>query len=50
MLERTESPVADWDTKRAWADYALDEFLKAGYSISSAYTVVKDPTAVNFSY
>ncbi len=26
------------------------EFQNAGYSVSSAYTVVKDPTKVNFSY
>jgi oxygen-independent coproporphyrinogen-3 oxidase len=46
----TENPIADWTTKRAWVDYAFNEFLDAGYSISSAYTVVKDPTKVNFSY
>ena len=45
-----ESPVADWDVKRAWVQYAFDEFRKAGYSVSSAYTVVKDPNKVNFSY
>jgi oxygen-independent coproporphyrinogen-3 oxidase len=47
---RIETPVADWPTKREWVDYAFDEFLAAGYSISSAYTVVKDPRKVNFSY
>lgn len=47
---RIETPVADWPTKRAWTDYAFDEFLAAGYSISSAYTVVRDPRKVNFSY
>jgi oxygen-independent coproporphyrinogen-3 oxidase len=45
-----ETPVADWPTKRAWLSYAYDEFLAAGYTISSAYTVVKDPKKVNFSY
>jgi oxygen-independent coproporphyrinogen-3 oxidase len=45
-----ETNVADWPTKRAWVDYAFDEFQKSGYSISSAYTVVKDPSKVNFSY
>ena len=48
--EKIETPVADWDTKRAWLDYAFDEFLSAGYKISSAYTVVKDNSKVNFSY
>ena len=47
---KVESPVADWGTKRAWVDYAFNEFLAAGYSVSSAYTVVKDPSKVNFSY
>lgn len=47
---QVESPVADWETKRAWVEYAFAEFQKSGYSVSSAYTVVKDPTKVNFSY
>ncbi len=45
-----ESPVADWPTKRAWVDYAFDELAAAGYSVSSAYTMVKDKNKVNFSY
>lgn len=45
-----ELPVADWPTKRAWVDYAFDELLGAGYSVSSAYTVVKHKHKVNFSY
>jgi oxygen-independent coproporphyrinogen-3 oxidase len=48
--EKIETPVADWETKRAWLNYAYDEFLQAGYKISSAYTVVKDNSKVNFSY
>ena len=47
---KIETPVADWNTKRVWVDYAFDELLKVGYSVSSAYTVVKDPSKVNFSY
>jgi oxygen-independent coproporphyrinogen-3 oxidase len=42
--------VADWTTKRAWVNYAFDELEKAGYAISSAYTMVKNPSKVNFSY
>jgi oxygen-independent coproporphyrinogen-3 oxidase len=45
-----ETPVADWPTKRDWVNYAYDEMLAAGYAISSAYTMVKDPSTVNFSY
>ena len=47
---QVESPVADWNTKREWVDYAFREMQNAGYSVSSAYTVVKDPSKVNFSY
>ncbi len=45
-----ESPVADWKTKRDWVRYAFEVFQDNGYSVSSAYTVVKDPTKVSFSY
>ena len=45
-----ESPVADWPTKRAWVDYAFEEMAKVGYSVSSAYTLVKNKNKVNFSY
>lgn len=47
---KMESPVADWATKRAWVRYAFDEFQAAGYSVSSAYTMVRDKSKVNFSY
>ena len=45
-----ETPVADWPTKRAWVNYAYDELLAAGYHISSAYTLIKNPSKVTFSY
>jgi oxygen-independent coproporphyrinogen-3 oxidase len=45
-----ETPVADWPTKREWVDYAFDQLEGVGYSVSSAYTMVKDPKRVNFSY
>ncbi|HTN75345.1 MAG TPA: coproporphyrinogen-III oxidase family protein [Pirellulaceae bacterium] len=45
-----EVTVADWPTKRAWLSYAYDELQAAGYHVSSAYTLVKDPSKVNFSY
>ena len=47
---QVEVEVADWATKRAWVDYAFNAFLEEGYHVSSAYTVVKDPQKVNFSY
>lgn len=36
-----DRPLADWPTKRAWQDYAFSELAKAGYVVSSAYTMVK---------
>jgi oxygen-independent coproporphyrinogen-3 oxidase len=47
---QVELPVADWPTKRNWVDWAFDRFVEAGFHISSAYTVVRDPAKVNFSY
>jgi len=47
---QVELPVADWPTKRDWVDWAFDQFLDAGFHVSSAYTVVRDPSKVNFSY
>jgi oxygen-independent coproporphyrinogen-3 oxidase len=47
---RLVAPVADWDTKRRWVDYAFGEFEKAGYTVASAYTVVKDKARTRFVY
>jgi oxygen-independent coproporphyrinogen-3 oxidase len=47
---RLVAPVADWDTKRAWVDYAFREFEKVGYSVNSTSTVVKDPAKTKFVY
>lgn len=44
------APVADWETKRRWVDYAFTEMEKAGYTVSSAYTVVKNPAKTKFIY
>ncbi len=44
------APVADWPTKRRWVGEAFDRFLAAGYSISSGYTLVRDPERVQFRY
>jgi oxygen-independent coproporphyrinogen-3 oxidase len=44
------APVADWETKRAWVDYAYREFEKVGYTVTSGTTVVRDPAKVKFIY
>ena len=50
VLGQSAAPVADWATKRAWVDQAFSELEKAGYTISSAYTAVKDPSRTKFLY
>ena len=46
-----EIPVADWPTKRPLGGLRFSANCAAhGYSVSSAYTLVKDPRRVNFSY
>jgi len=44
------SPVADWETKRHWLDYAFNQFLEHDYEIASTYTVVKKNKACRFIY
>lgn len=45
LAGQTESPVADWETKRAWHAYAIDQLEQAGYEVSSAYTMVRKASA-----
>ncbi|MBI5394890.1 MAG: coproporphyrinogen III oxidase family protein [Verrucomicrobia bacterium] len=44
------APVADWEAKRGWVDYAFAELERAGYTVASAYTVVKNPSRTKFLY
>jgi oxygen-independent coproporphyrinogen-3 oxidase len=44
------APVADWPTKREWVDYAFREFEKAGYTVTSTCTAVKEPDEYRFLY
>jgi oxygen-independent coproporphyrinogen-3 oxidase len=48
--DEPNTTVADWPTKRAWVNYAFDELSQAGYAVSSAYTMVKDPKRCRFVY
>lgn len=50
ILGQTVAPVADWPVKRNWVGYAFSELEKAGYTIGSAYTAVKDPAKTRFLY
>ena len=42
--------LADWETKRAWQDYAFEQLEKSGYEVSSAYTVVRKKSDCRFVY
>ena len=42
--------VADWPQKREWVAQAFSALESAGYSVSSGYTLVRDPEQVQFSY
>jgi oxygen-independent coproporphyrinogen-3 oxidase len=50
VFGRSTAPVADWSTKRRWVDYAFSELEAAGYTVTSAYTAVKDPSRTRFVY
>ena len=43
-------PVADWETKREWHNYAIEQFAAAGYETSSAYTLTKKGRPNKFIY
>jgi len=47
---KSVAPVADWPTKRRWVSEAFGELEKAGYTIGSAYTAIKDPDNTKFLY
>lgn len=47
---RLVAPVADWETKRNWVNYAFTKLEKAGYTVASAYTAVKNPAKTRFVY
>ena len=36
--------VADWQTKREWVEQAFQTFEASGYTVSSAYALVKSPS------
>ena len=42
--------IAEWDTRRRWVREAFDALERAGYTIGSAYTAVKDPARTTFLY
>lgn len=49
VFGQSTAPVASWKTKREWVDYAFAELERAGYSLRSAYTAVKN-SSMRFLY
>jgi oxygen-independent coproporphyrinogen III oxidase len=47
---RFQEHVASWATKRRWIAEAFEALERAGYTIGSAYTAVKDPGRTRFIY
>lgn len=50
VLGQSAAPVANWPTKRRWVDFAFSEMEKAGYTVTSAYTAVRDAARTKFLY
>ena len=44
------APVASWSKKREWVRYAFEQLEADGYTVTSAYTAVKDPAKTKFYY
>jgi oxygen-independent coproporphyrinogen-3 oxidase len=44
------APVACWHTKRRWVNEAFSALEKAGYTVTSATTAVRDPEKTKFVY
>jgi oxygen-independent coproporphyrinogen-3 oxidase len=44
------APVADWETKRHWVRDAFAALERAGYTVASGYTAVKDSARARFVY
>ena len=47
---KLSAPVADWPTKRRWVSEAYAKLEEAGYTVTSAYTAVKNPDSTKFIY
>lgn len=45
-----ESPIAAWETKRRWLDYAFEQFQERDYRVASAYTIATTRKPSRFIY
>ena len=46
----SQSPVADWPTKRRWVSEAMDRLIPAGYHVSSGNELIRNPATDHFVY
>jgi len=50
QMQGEGTAIADWPTKRRWVDHAFSELERAGYRVSSGYTVSKPGAGSDFVY
>jgi len=47
---KLDRPLAGWETKRAWHDWAIERFCEKGYERESANTLVREGSGAKFLY
>lgn len=50
LKEGSASPIAGWETKRRWLNYAFEKFQENGYQIASATVLTKTSKPCRFIY
>ena len=50
LKEGIASPIAGWETKRRWLNYAFEQFQERGYEIASATVLTKTSKPCRFIY
>src|SRR5687767_11467685 len=50
LKKGTQSPIADWPTKRSWLNHAFEEFLARGYEIAGTDIVATKKKTCRFIY
>jgi coproporphyrinogen III oxidase-like Fe-S oxidoreductase len=50
LKEGIASPIAGWETKRRWLNYAFEQFQERGYQIASATVLTKTSKPCRFIY
>jgi oxygen-independent coproporphyrinogen III oxidase len=50
LKQGVESPIADWQTKRRWLNFAFDQFQEHGYEIASTNIVATKQKTCRFIY